>query len=463
MPKARLSDRELVNRTRMPKPGEDWYRIENHESNSEPTKVYIYDEIGFWGTTASDFIDQLKEITGDIHLHINSPGGRIFDGIAIYNAIKSHPSTVTTIADALAASIASVIFQAGDVRQMTRNATMMIHDGSGLVYGNAEDMRDMAELLDKMSNNIADIYAEAAGGSVAEWRALMQEETWYTGKEAVDAGLADEVLKVEDKKAEEATNKWDMRFFAHSGRSEAPSPYDIRERLAATLNRATKEAPVGQPTNTEEQAPGTGQPGGTEGDDPTKGTEQQEGAPPAGGTGTPAAPAVTTPPAEQQPPAGSETENKSGTIVLNGVQHTVPAPVAQHISTLENFRTETVKNGRKNFVASLAAGPKPKILASQIEKLEAFALSLSPEQFEDWKTSWDAAPGQAMLGNHSGGTSNENGDADSNLAKLKDELEINKEIVASHKRANMPQAQIEKTPSFQRMQELEAQLAKMSQ
>lgn len=449
----------------MPKPGEDWFRIENHAAGEDTTKIYIYDEIGYWGTLADEFVKQLQDVsTPNIHVHINSPGGRIFDGIAIYNALKAHPSTVTTIVDALGASIASVIFQAGDTRQMTRNATMMIHDGSGLAFGNSQDMREMADLLDKMSNNIADIYAENAGGSVAEWRALMKEETWYSGQEAVDAGLADEILKHEDKAAEEATNKWDMRFFAHSGREEAPSPKDVRERLVAVLNRA-KEAPVPQSTKpvNEEQTggtgTGTGQPGGTEGDDPTKGTEQQSGAPATGeeqegGQATP----QSSPAAPTTPPA-AEAENKAtATVLVNGTSFTVPSPVAQRLTTLENFQSETVTAGRKNFVASLAAGDKPKIAASQIEQLEVFALSLSPEQFETWKASWNAAPGHALLGNHGQGTSNPDGNSNSRT-KLEDELDIARETVANHRRANMSQEAIEKTASYQRMQELEAQLA----
>lgn len=425
----------------MPRPGENWFRVENHASGDQVTKVYIYDEIGYWGTSADDFVQEFKDITTpDIHLHINSPGGRIFDGIAIYNAIKAHPSTVTTIVDALGASIASVIFQAGNIRQMTRNATMMIHDGSGLAFGNAEDMRAMADILDRQSDNIADIYAQAAGGSVEEWRALMKEETWYTGQEAVDAGLADEVLKHEDKDAEEATNKWDMRFFAHSGRDEAPSPKDVRERLVATLNRA-KEAPVGAPTNDDQTTP----PAGTAVDD--KATPPK---PPAAPPAPPAAPpaVVTPPPAEA-----------TATVALGDQSFTVPAPVAQHVTSLENFRRETVEAGRKNFVASLAAGSAPKIAASQIEQLEAFALSLSPDQFETWKASWDAAPGQALLGNHGNGTSNPEGNNNARTA-LEDELSVCRETVENHKRSNMPQDQIENTRSYQRMQELEALLNK---
>jgi ATP-dependent Clp endopeptidase proteolytic subunit ClpP len=436
-----LSDRELVMRMRPPKPGADWFRIEDHDSSSEPTKVYIYDEIGYWGTTADDFVQQFKDIsTPEIHVHINSPGGRVWDGIAIYNAIRSHPSTVTTIVDALAASAASFIHQAGNVRQVTKNATMMIHNASGLAMGNAKDLREMADLLDKLSKNIASIYSEQAGGTVDEWLGYMDAETWYDSQEALDAGLAQEILKHEDKQAEDATAKWDLSVFAHKGRSDAPSPEEIRERFVLVRNRA-KEAPVSD--QNDEKPPA--------GEEKPPATEEK---PPAGEEKPPAT--------EEKPPAG-DAENKATpqTVVVNGVSHEVPAPVAQHLSTLENFRDESVKSGRKNFVASLASGPRPKVIASQIEQLEAFALSLSPEQFESWKASWDAAPGQALLGTHAGGISNADGN-NTATEKLKDEIEICEETIAHHKRANMPQDQIEKTASYQRLQELKAQLASTS-
>src|SRR6478672_11496126 len=108
----------------------DWFRIQNKADASDTTEVYIYDEIGFWGTTASDFVQQLAQITTDkIDLHLNSPGGEIFDGVAIYQSLKGHPATVNVYIDSLAASAASFIAQAGDNVFIGRNATMMIHDG----------------------------------------------------------------------------------------------------------------------------------------------------------------------------------------------------------------------------------------------------------------------------------------------------------------------------------------------
>jgi ATP-dependent Clp endopeptidase proteolytic subunit ClpP len=203
----------------------DWYRIKNL---SDVAEVYIYDEIGYFGITASDFVRDLQGITHDkIDLHLNTPGGDVFDGVAIYNALKSHKAEVTVIVDSLAASAGSFIAQAGDKVVMKKNATMMIHDASGLAIGNASDMRDLADLLDKTSDNIASIYSDRAGGTVADWRAAMQAETWYSADEAVKAGLADGV----DGEGKNVDNTWDLSIFNYAGRSEAPAP-EIAEHPA---------------------------------------------------------------------------------------------------------------------------------------------------------------------------------------------------------------------------------------
>lgn len=170
-----------------------WYEIKNIAA--ERAEVSIYDEIGFWGITASDFVRDLQSVQAkSIELHISSPGGDVFDGIAILNALRQHPAKVDVVIDGLAASAASFIAMAGDTVKVAPNAMIMIHEASGVVIGNAEDMIEMAALLDKTSENIANVYAQRAGGTAEDWRAAMRVETWYTDQEAVDAGLADEIL-----------------------------------------------------------------------------------------------------------------------------------------------------------------------------------------------------------------------------------------------------------------------------
>jgi ATP-dependent protease ClpP protease subunit len=173
--------------------GKAWYQVRNAQDR---TVINIYDEIGdFFGLSAGEFVTDLQAInTPTIELHINSPGGIVFDGIAIYNALRQHPANVHVIVDSIAASIASVIAMAGDRIEMAHGSQMMIHDAHGACIGNAADMTEMAALLAKQSDNIANIYANRAGGEVADWRQRMTDTTFYLAQEAVDAGLADGVL-----------------------------------------------------------------------------------------------------------------------------------------------------------------------------------------------------------------------------------------------------------------------------
>lgn len=169
------------------------FTIENKAAAA--ADIYLYDEISWFGITAADFVNELKGVTASaINVHINSPGGDAFDGIAILNSLRSHPATVTTVVEGLAASAASFIAMGGDVVTVADNSMVMIHDAFGLMYGNAADARDLASRLDQMSDNIAAIYAGKAGESVGYWRDQMKAETWFTAQEAVTARLADKIV-----------------------------------------------------------------------------------------------------------------------------------------------------------------------------------------------------------------------------------------------------------------------------
>jgi len=173
--------------------------------SSDTTELMIYGTIGGggWfdegGVTAVQVSDALRGVTSaNIHVRINSGGGDVFDGVAIHTLLARHPATVTTFIDGIAASAASFIAMAGDRIVSARNAMMMIHGGMTGTYGNANTHRRSADLLDKVSDNIADIYAMRAGGEASEWRARMdlneEDGVWYTGTEALDAGLVDELV-----------------------------------------------------------------------------------------------------------------------------------------------------------------------------------------------------------------------------------------------------------------------------
>ncbi|WP_312979638.1 head maturation protease, ClpP-related [Leuconostoc falkenbergense] len=150
-------------------------------------------------TSATSFRDALKEL-GDvstINLSINSGGGSVFDGIAIYNMLKSHKATVNVYVEGLAASIASVIAMAGDTITMRSGSMMMVHMPWTLSQGNAEEMRKTADTLEKTGDSIVDIYSERTGISPDNIRNIMNEETWLSAEEAVEQGWATKLDKKE--------------------------------------------------------------------------------------------------------------------------------------------------------------------------------------------------------------------------------------------------------------------------
>ncbi|MFH8336957.1 head maturation protease, ClpP-related [Streptomyces sp. AM6-12] len=245
-----------------------WYRITNAASDTE-AEVMLYDEIGGWfGATADEFIADLRGITApNLRVRVNSPGGSVFEGIAIANALRSHPANVTVQVDGIAASIASVIAMSGDRIEMAPNTMLMIHDASGVCMGNAADMAEMGELLDLISDNIADAYAARAGGTRAEWRDRMRAETWYLPEDAVEAGLADEAVQTR-KTAEPAepdeddqpdmVRPFDLAAYGYTGprreqpKAEAGLTEDIRsligEEVATQLRAAvTLAEPAAEP------------------------------------------------------------------------------------------------------------------------------------------------------------------------------------------------------------------------
>lgn len=198
----------------------DWFRLEN-KAGATP-EIFIYDEIGYWGDNAKDFADALNSVTSpELIVHLNSPGGDIFDGLAIYQSLKSHKASVTIVVDGLAASIASVIAMAADRLVMAPKSTMMIHDGWSMSMGNAADMRKMADLLDKQSDIIASVYADRSGQPADFWRDRMRDETWYNADEALAAGLIDEI---EGKPKPEADDPFDLTVYSNSSRESAPAP-----------------------------------------------------------------------------------------------------------------------------------------------------------------------------------------------------------------------------------------------
>ncbi len=168
-----------------------WFTLKNQKD--KPAELLIYDVIGDWqGLSAKELVNELKAIDGDeLVVRINSPGGSVFDGIAIYNALRYHPANVHVRIEGLAASIASVIAMAGDTITMADNSLMMIHNPLGWVGGEAEDMRRTADMLDKATEAIALAYSGKSGRPIEDITPLMASETWFTAKEAQEHDLVD--------------------------------------------------------------------------------------------------------------------------------------------------------------------------------------------------------------------------------------------------------------------------------
>ncbi|PSL02879.1 HK97 family phage major capsid protein [Haloactinopolyspora alba] len=217
----------------------DWYKITN--ADGDRAELYIYGVIGDeWDDSdATSFTRALRDITAPaIDLHINSPGGLVFDGVAIYSALLNHPSTVDVHVDGIAASAASFVAMSGDTIAVEKPAKLMIHDASGLVIGNAADMLEMAELLDGMSDTIAEIYADRAGGEVSEWRDRMRAETWFSAEQAVAAGLADRIANDTTPEPAPANSRGGRTIHAAAWNTLTPrgTGMNIEELLAAMQN-----------------------------------------------------------------------------------------------------------------------------------------------------------------------------------------------------------------------------------
>lgn len=256
----RARDRAVQARTHGPLNSNRWYRIRNEavdvDGDGAP-EILIYGYIGDnWlpeDVTAYSFVQDLAAINApEISVRINSPGGYVHDGIVIYNALKDHPSRINVTVDGLAASAASFVAMAGDTVTMNRAAELMIHDAWGLAIGNAADMRDMAEFLDRQSDKVAGIYAARAGGAVADWRAAMETETWYSATEAVDAGLADRAVQADVAVPDPGEKADDEQptaaaLFTYPGRAGAPAP-------AMPSKMSTDAPPDGAPDSSAAEA-----------------------------------------------------------------------------------------------------------------------------------------------------------------------------------------------------------------
>jgi len=171
---------------------EKWYNIQNKAG--KPADVYIFDEIGTYGITAQEFITDIKDLKDTpINLRINSLGGDVFDGMAMYNVIKRREAKTTVYIEGIAASIATIISLGADEVVMAENSLFMIHNAWGGTMGEAKDMRKTAETLEKITGELTDIYRKKTGLSYDALAEMMDEETWLNANEAFEMGFIDTI------------------------------------------------------------------------------------------------------------------------------------------------------------------------------------------------------------------------------------------------------------------------------
>ncbi|OWK91022.1 peptidase S14 [Pseudomonas aeruginosa 148] len=227
------------------KPAESWYSIK--ALSRGVAEILLYDEIGAWGITAQQFARELKAL-GDlslISLRVHSPGGDVFEGTAIYNLLKNHPARVEGYVDGLAASMATVVLMSCDVIHIPENAMMMVHRPWGIQGGEADDMRRYADLLEKIEGTMVAAYMAKTGKSEEDIKALLKAETWMDGREAVEAGFADQLTEPLAAAAQLTSKR--MKEFAHMPEALKALMQPRASTPAAAAPTPSPAAPTSQP------------------------------------------------------------------------------------------------------------------------------------------------------------------------------------------------------------------------
>lgn len=174
------------------------YRFKNE---AEAVNIQIYDEISgddWWGdvVTAKAINDEIAQANGKpLNIHINSYGGEVFEGFAIYNNLKNYAGKKVVYVDGIAASIASVIAMAGDEVYMNKASMLMIHNASGVAVGNAEEMKKVVSALEQINEVIRDVYKNRSNLDDEQLKEFMDNETYFTPQEAVQYGFADGIVE----------------------------------------------------------------------------------------------------------------------------------------------------------------------------------------------------------------------------------------------------------------------------
>lgn len=215
------------------------------QTKDDEAEIVLYDEISDWGVTAEGFRQELESITAKtIHLRINSPGGSVFDALAMFNSLRGHPAHVISHIDGLAASAATVVALGGNEVRMAANAFFMIHEPWLWTAGNATQLRKDADLLEKLSGSIVDTYVAKTEATSADVKAWMEAETWFTAAEAVEAGFADalDTTEKEDDLAAAAASLFDLSIYSHVPDALQPRGSEPMEPTIRELEKALRDA-----------------------------------------------------------------------------------------------------------------------------------------------------------------------------------------------------------------------------
>lgn len=202
----------------------------NLVKNEASATIYIYDVIdSYWGVSAKDVIAALANVGSDeeVHFHINSPGGDVFEGRAIMAAIRAHKGKTIAFVDSLAASAATSIAIACDEVVISQGAFFMIHNASGMVWGDKTDMREVADLLEKIEGSIVADYTGKTGKETQQVVDWMDAETWFSADEAVANGFCDRLADTA-----KAKNTWNLAAFDKAPKSllDPPAPENVEQQ-----------------------------------------------------------------------------------------------------------------------------------------------------------------------------------------------------------------------------------------
>lgn len=234
------------------------------EKVGSEANINIYGDITSWAWeelgeySAVILSRQLAELGDDvskINVYINSYGGEVAEGLAIYNALKRHKAKVVTYCDGFAASIASVIFMAGDERIMNDSSLLMIHNAWSYGMGNAEELRKQADDLDKITQASVIAYKAHSTLSEAEIKELMDNETWILPDEALEYGFATTIEKTEKKAASQNAKKSLLEIIKQyqKGKQEEEKPADEEEETEETEEEETDEEETEETEETEDE------------------------------------------------------------------------------------------------------------------------------------------------------------------------------------------------------------------